>query len=213
MKPSTRAPWPPTTLTLLTIAVAMTGCDNIEYDAQRDAAALPDKDSTTTVADTRDSGTHSGTFKQFAEASIEARSDSAVTGGIAFDELDGLLRIHGSLSGLEPGAHGFHIHETGDCSAPDAASAGGHFAPMSSRHGAPSQPLAQRHAGDLGNIVASEDGTAAIDILVSASNSDDLGQRIIGKAVVVHGAADDLTSQPSGAAGDRVGCGVIQSVS
>jgi Cu-Zn family superoxide dismutase len=165
------------------------------------------------MAESRAAAMPARSFEQIAEVSIEPRSGAAVSGGIAFDELDGLLRIHGVLTGLKPGVHGFHIHETGDCSADDAASAGGHYAPLSKNHGAPSQPVAQRHAGDLGNIVAGEDGTAAIDILVSASGPDDLGQRILGKAVVVHGAADDLTSQPSGAAGDRVGCGVIQTIS
>jgi len=117
------------------------------------------------------------------------------------------VRVVADLTGLTPGKHGFHIHEKGDCSTPDATSAGGHFNPEHSQHGAPTATM--RHAGDFGNLTANEKGVAHYErvdsnIKLTGDNS------IIGKGVIVHGKEDDLTSQPAGNAGPRVACGVIQ---
>jgi Cu-Zn family superoxide dismutase len=110
------------------------------------------------------------------------------------------------LEGLEPGQHGFHIHENGDCSAPDASSAGAHFNPYKTHHGGPDDP--ERHVGDLGNISADASGNARAEIVVK-----DLAfsgpASILQKAMVVHAKADDMTTDPSGGSGDRIGCGVI----
>jgi len=107
-----------------------------------------------------------------------------------------------------PGEHGFHVHENGDCSAPDASSAGGHFNPADHEHAGPDAE--RQHMGDMGNITAGEDGTARVDaeyrFLVLDPEADN---SIMGKAVVVHAGADDMSSQPSGDAGARVACGVI----
>lgn len=146
---------------------------------------------------------------QTARAELQARSDSDVAGALDIEEENGFLRMHGEITGLTPGVHGLHIHEVGDCSAPDASSAGEHFAAQGMQHGAPTQAVAQHHAGDLGNIVADSSGIASIDIIdstLSLSGRD----AIAGRAVVVHAQPDDLTSQPSGNSGDRVGCGVIE---
>ena len=148
-----------------------------------------------------------------AVAELQARTDTEneFAGTVTFTQEEGAreVTLRVSLSGLEPGPHGFHIHETGDCSAEDFTSSGGHFAPAGNPHGAPD--AAERHAGDFGNVTAGEDGTVSttltstvITLDASAPNS------AIGKAVVVHAGEDDLTSQPSGAAGARVGCGVVQ---
>jgi Cu-Zn family superoxide dismutase len=120
-------------------------------------------------------------------------------------ETDG-VRIVADLEGLAPGDHGFHIHEYGDCSAPDGTSAGGHFNPDNQPHGGPMD--AERHVGDLGNVTAGEDGTAHLDmtdrrITFSGAHS------IVGRGIILHAAADDLTSQPTGNAGARLACGVI----
>jgi len=109
------------------------------------------------------------------------------------------------ITGLTPGKHAFHIHEFGDCSAADAASAGSHFNPMKKQHGAPD--AAERHAGDLGNIEADKTGKAHLELkdnmlMFSGENS------ILGRAVIVHEKVDDW-SQPTGNAGGRVACGVI----
>ena len=149
-----------------------------------------------------------------AVAELQARTDTEneFAGTVTFTQEEGSseVTLAISLSGVEPGPHGFHIHETGDCSAEDFTSSGGHFAPAGNPHGAPD--AAERHAGDFGNVVAGEDGTVqttltstAITLADPAANANSA----IGKAVVVHGGEDDLTSQPSGAAGPRIGCGVV----
>jgi Cu-Zn family superoxide dismutase len=119
----------------------------------------------------------------------------------------GGVHIVGSFTGLAYGEHGFHIHEKGDCSAPDATSAGGHFNPTNMKHGA--RDAQERHVGDLGNLKADPYGMARIDI-VDQTISLDGANSIIGKAVIVHEKVDDFTTQPTGNAGGRVGCGVIE---
>ena len=89
------------------------------------------------------------------------------------------------------------------------AAAMGHFNPMDTPHGAPDDAMDERHAGDLGNITADGDGTA------TGGMSDEYltfgGETsVLGHAMMIHGGRDDLTSQPSGAAGGRVGCGLIE---
>ncbi len=102
--------------------------------------------------------------------------------------------------------HGFHIHQFGDCSSGDGKSAGGHFNPMNTAHGAPSDEI--RHVGDLGNISANSDGVAHFDF-VDTGISLAGEANILGRGVILHEVADDLTSQPTGAAGSRLACGVI----
>jgi len=143
-----------------------------------------------------------------AVAILEPTEGNTVHGTVTFREVEGGVSITARIEGLSEGVHGFHIHETGDCSAPDASSAGGHFNPTGSPHGAPSNPPGERHVGDLGNITAGPMGVATYDhvdpeISLRGPNSID------GLAVVVHEGRDDLSSQPSGNAGPRVACGVI----
>jgi Cu-Zn family superoxide dismutase len=139
-------------------------------------------------------------------ANLNPSSGSKVTGTVTFtSEADG-AKIVVDISGLTPGKHGLHIHEKGDCSAPDAASAGGHFNPTHSHHGGPA--TAQRHAGDFGNIEADASGKVHVELndkelRLSGANS------IVGKSVVVHEKEDDLKTDPSGNSGARIACGVI----
>ena len=142
-----------------------------------------------------------------AGANIEPRSGSKVSGNVSFEETqDGRLKMTITVQGLTPGDHAVHIHETGDCSAPDAMSAGGHFNPDKMDHGAPGAP--QHHAGDLGNINANANGTA--NATVTSSKLTLQGKTgVIGKALIVHEKPDDYTTQPTGGAGGRVGCAVI----
>ena len=143
-----------------------------------------------------------------ASATIEARSGSTLSGTAVFEETSDGVRVVVELSGLTPGDHGVHVHEVGDCSAEDASSAGGHFNPTGVDHGAPgSQP---HHAGDFGNITIGEDGTGTLELTSKDITLGEGANSIRGRAIVIHGGADDLTSQPSGAAGPRIGCGVIQ---
>ena len=138
---------------------------------------------------------------------LEPTQNHRVRGMVSFTATESGVRIVADVEGLTPGKHGFHIHEKGDCSAPDASSAGGHFNPTNLHHGAPD--VEDRHLGDLGNLEADSKGYAHYDridkvIVLHGANS------IVGKAVIVHEKEDDLTSQPVGNAGGRVACGVIE---
>jgi Cu-Zn family superoxide dismutase len=143
-----------------------------------------------------------------ATSTLRPASGSQVQGQVTFTQISpNRIRIAGEVSGHQPGPKGFHIHDKGDCSAPDAMSAGGHFNPLKAKHG-PS-PTAG-HAGDMGNIMFDDSGKAVISIIVEGlSLSRDTPNGIVGRAVVVHAQPDDLQTDPTGNAGGRVACGVI----
>lgn len=146
-----------------------------------------------------------------ASVMLKPTKGHAATGTMTLQaEADG-VRITGQLSGLKPGSeHGFHIHETGDCSAPDATSAGGHFNPADQAHG--SMATAPHHAGDMPNQRANTQGVADVDVLVhDISLNPASDQNVVGRALIVHEQPDDYKSQPSGDAGPRIACGVITS--
>jgi len=148
-----------------------------------------------------------------AVARLGAKGGSQVRGEIKFTQVGGHVRIEGEVTGLAPGAKGLHIHEKGDCSAADATSAGGHFdrrepKNWSTRHGGPD--TAVRHAGDLGNIVFDQSGKAVVNLVVGGIAVDRGPIGIIGRALVVHFQADDLKTDPTGDAGARAACGVIE---
>jgi len=141
-----------------------------------------------------------------AVAILHPTAGNQTAGKVSFATTMQGVRIEADLSGLKPGKHGFHIHQWGDCSAPDGTSAGGHYNPFNKRHGGPTDK--ERHVGDLGNIMAQPDGEAhyeRIDKTISLEGPNS----IIGRAVIVHAGEDDLASQPTGGAGTRVACGVI----
>ncbi len=143
-----------------------------------------------------------------ARAVLEPLGDSGVSGWVSFTAVDDGVRVEAQVTGLTPGDHGFHVHQWGDCSSPDGKSAGGHFNPAGVAHAAPDAPEA--HAGDLGNIVANDEGVAVLDVVSHRfSLEEGAANSILGRGVIVHAGTDDLTSQPSGAAGPRVACGVI----
>jgi Cu-Zn family superoxide dismutase len=144
-------------------------------------------------------------------ADLSPTEGNDVSGTVRFESTDEGVRLTVQLRNLTPGPHGFHVHQTGDCSAPDGTSAGGHYAPGGTPHGAPDNPPDKRHVGDLGNIVADDAGqvdTEFVDPVLSLSGE----HSILGKAVIVHAGEDDLQSQPTGGAGKRVACGVIKSL-
>src|SRR5687768_1057550 len=138
-------------------------------------------------------------------AVLHPASGSKVTGTVTFTKTGDTVQVVADITGLTPGKHAFHIHEFGDCSAPDAASAGSHFNPTKTPHGAPD--AAEHHVGDFGNLEADSGGKAHLELKsnmlkFSGENS------ILGHAVIVHEKVDDF-SQPVGNAGGRVACGVI----
>lgn len=144
-----------------------------------------------------------------AVAVLSPTEGNNVRGEVTFTRVDDGIKIVADIQGLPPGEHGFHVHENGDCSAPDASSAGGHFAPLGHPHGAPTDPDSARHVGDMGNIEAGNDSTVHFE-WTSNLMSFEGETSIIGKAVIVHEKADDFKSQPSGNAGSRLACGVIE---
>ncbi|MDH5834980.1 superoxide dismutase family protein [Luteimonas kalidii] len=144
-----------------------------------------------------------------ANATLAPTEGNEVAGRLEFGSVDGGIRITGEVTGLSPGSeHGFHVHETGDCSAPDATSAGGHFNPATTDHGRVGQ--GEHHAGDSDNIVANDAGTAMVDTLLRGATLDQGETGIIGRGVIVHADPDDYTTQPTGNAGARLACGVIE---
>ncbi len=160
--------------------------------------------------------------------------DGNALGTVEVWEADGAVTFAIEVQGLEPGEHGLHLHETGACDTetdPPFDTAGGHFNPETTVHG-PGEATTvaddgstpaehdhgdgddvESHAGDLGNIVVGEDGTASVTVTTSTvtlepgvanSLADDDGT-----ALVIHADADDLMTDPSGNSGDRIGCTVI----
>lgn len=136
-------------------------------------------------------------------AVVHSTEGSKVSGTVTFTKTADGVQVQGELSGLSEGNHGFHIHQYGDCTASDGTSAGGHFNPAGNDHAAPSDSA--RHMGDMGNIEADAEGNATVDYVDAVITLD----QIRGRAVILHGGEDDLSSQPSGAAGPRKACGVI----
>jgi Cu-Zn family superoxide dismutase len=128
------------------------------------------------------------------------------------EDADGVT-VHLLIEGLSPGEHGWHLHEFGVCEPGGAepfSSAGGHWNPTAQPHGAPD--AGEHHVGDFGNLMASADGLAEIEITTTDFTFDAGVTSIFdedGTAIVVHEGVDDLTTQPSGNSGPRYACGVV----
>jgi Cu-Zn family superoxide dismutase len=139
-------------------------------------------------------------------AVLHPTDGNVVRGVVRFEERGDEVRVRADVRGLPPGSeHGFHVHEHGDCSAPDATSAGAHFDPDDEPHALP--PEEPRHAGDLGNLHVDEDGVARLDRPFEGLTV--AGERaVLGRAVIVHAQADTGRGE-SGEAGARLACGVI----
>jgi len=141
-----------------------------------------------------------------AEAKLMATKGSAANGSVSFVMMGDRILVNATVSGLTPGAHGFHIHEKGDCSAPDATSAGGHFNPGGHPHGHPQ--MGPHHAGDMPMLDADASGNARLSAELRGVAFDG-DQGIVGRGVIVHASPDDFKTQPTGNSGARVACGVI----
>jgi Cu-Zn family superoxide dismutase len=141
-----------------------------------------------------------------AVALVYPTQGNTASGVVTFVETKEGLQVTAQLQGLTPGKHGFHIHEHGNCSCPDANCAGDHYNPTHEPHGGPTDH--KRHVGDFGNVEADNDGKVTITFIDTRAKLNG-PHSIIGRSVIVHAQPDDLTTQPSGNAGARVGCGVI----
>ena len=144
-----------------------------------------------------------------ASADLQPTGRNKATGTVHFYQMGNRVRVIARVAGLVPGReHGFHIHEQGDCGDADFKNAGGHFNPTGAAHGAPGD--AAHHAGDLGNIEIAADGSGMLSVSTSLLTVAEGPNSVAGRAVILHEKADDLKTQPTGDAGGRIACGVIE---
>lgn len=188
--------------------LSLAGCKkdgNIESEATGESGAgQPTINTTAPVPETAPA-------QETATATLQgAPEDTDFKGTITFTPEGNGVRVVAHLEGVDQdGQHGFHVHETGDCSHGEGdkhfTTAGGHFNPANTEHACP--PTEPRHAGDLGNIpVTGGNGhLEATSNLLSLSGPNS----VVGKAIILHAKADDCKTQPTGDAGDRLACGVI----
>jgi Cu-Zn family superoxide dismutase len=142
-------------------------------------------------------------------ATLQPTRDSSTSGTVWFVQNGTDLQVMARVTGLKPNQeHGFHVHEKGDCSSPDAMSAGGHFNPTGKPHG---PPTGEHHAGDLPSLKADPAGRAVFRARIAGNVLSAGPADFAGKAVVVHAMPDDYTTQPTGNSGARLACGVIAS--
>jgi Cu-Zn family superoxide dismutase len=143
-----------------------------------------------------------------AMATLAPTTGQTATGTVHLTQLkDGGVEVKVDLTNVPPGVHGFHIHEGASCGN-DAKDAGGHYNPTNMPHAAPD--AASHHAGDFGNVTAGENGEVHATFVTHSITVTAGPTSAIGHALVLHGGADDLTTQPSGNSGARIACGVVQ---
>jgi Cu-Zn family superoxide dismutase len=142
-----------------------------------------------------------------ARAVLQPRADSEVSGMVTFTETAEGVLVTADIARLSPGLHGIHLHALGDCSSEDFTSTGGHFNPTDAPHGAPTDEM--RHAGDFGNIEIGEDGAGHLELMTTMLTVAEGPNTVVGRAVILHEGEDDLVSQPTGAAGGRIACGIV----
>ncbi len=145
-----------------------------------------------------------------ASATLRDAQGKAI-GTATLSPAEGGVSIAVAVSGVAPGAHGFHVHAVGRCEGPDFKSAGGHFNPASREHGLENPKGA--HAGDMPNLVVGADGTGKGQFLARGATLGAGPGSLFpegGTAVVLHAAPDDMKTDPAGNAGARIACGVVQ---
>jgi len=145
-----------------------------------------------------------------ANAQLQPTKGNKTFGEATFEQVGDKVRVVIFVQGLKPGQeHGLHIHEAGDCSSGDGMSAKGHFNPLGKPHGHPSSM--ERHAGDLPALKANKEGRANVQITLDVITVTPGPTSVIGRGLIVHADPDDYKTQPTGNAGARIACGVIQS--
>jgi len=138
----------------------------------------------------------------------DAKGKSIGTATLTADP--GGVKITLAIKGLTAGDHAIHIHETAKCDGPDFKSAGGHFNPDHKKHGKNNPDGA--HAGDIPNITVDAKGGSTATVIAPGITLEDGPHSVFtggGTALVIHAKADDLKTDPAGAAGDRIACGLI----
>lgn len=132
-------------------------------------------------------------------------------GSVSANESDAGLSLILTVTGLTPGEHGVHIHETGNCTPPDFKSAGGHWNPAGKEHGL-ENPKGS-HEGDMPNLVVKDDRTGKLETTIAGGHIASGDNPLLdadGAAFVIHAGKDDQMTDPSGDSGDRIACGVFE---
>lgn len=178
------------TTTILACSLAIAACDNASQSTTDPTQPEPDN---ATLA--------SGTF---------IGADDTIEGSVELVSTDNTVVLTASVSGIEPGPHGFHLHQTGTCDVPDFKSAAGHLNPLNKSHGKKSENGA--HVGDLMNIEVNQDGAGEITAQLEGTTDQVLEWLFDadGTAVMVHADPDDYTTDPTGSAGARIACAVLE---
>jgi Cu-Zn family superoxide dismutase len=198
-----------TTAAYASVLLASIACGGSQQSAEAPTTPeAPPADATAAEGSNEAASAGSTGEAKTVEVKFEPKSGSTLSGTAKLTETDDGVKVVATLEHVAPGEHGAHVHAKGDCSAPDGSSAGDHFNPTSHPHALPDQ--GPRHLGDLGNVTIGADGTGAIDIAIPGANlKDGDPSSFLGKAIIVHEKKDD-GGQPSGNAGGRIGCAVIQ---
>ncbi len=143
-----------------------------------------------------------------ASAQLQPTTGNTTSGSASFTQVGDKVHLVANVTGLTPGQeHGFHIHEAGDCGSGDGMSAKGHFNPYGKPHGSPAS--AERHAGDMPALRADAGGNARIDTTLDVMSVKPGPASVVGRGLIVHASPDDYKTQPTGNAGARLACGVI----
>ena len=144
-----------------------------------------------------------------ANAILEPTKGSTVRGNVSFAQVGDKVRVTANVTGLKPNAEfGFHVHEAGDCSSGDGMSTKGHFNPYGKPHAHAGTP--ERHAGDLTSLKSDGSGNASLKIDLDVITVAPGPASVVGRGLIVHAQADDFKTQPTGNAGARSACAVIQ---
>jgi len=148
------------------------------------------------------------TMRPTASATLAPTAGNTAAGTVRFVQLaDGAVEVSVDLTGVPPGVHGFHVHDKGDCG-DNGNAAGGHFNPTASPHGTPATD--PHHAGDFGNVTADDRGVVNTKFTTRSVTVEAGANSAVGHAVILHANPDDLTTQPTGNAGGRIACGVVE---
>ncbi|MBA2367568.1 MAG: superoxide dismutase family protein [Candidatus Protochlamydia sp.] len=184
---------------LLAVSISMSGC--VCTDSKKHSAKNKNRNN-----EIADAGIITANRSKKATATIRAFKGNEIHGTVTFTQMADGVKIVADIEGLKPGKHGFHVHEFGECKG-DGESAGGHFNPTKHKHGGPDSE--ERHVGDLGNLDADSNGRAhyeRIDKMIQLEGENS----VIGHSIIIHADEDDLITQPTGASGAKIACGLIE---